>query len=81
MIACRQSSFSIRHTEIMLAYSSSTMRGTTHLWKIAMLVVSSWDNAKAIAKLAKASAYLFSFLGICSNVMALKFSSNFFSYL
>ena len=84
MITCCQSSFSTRHTEMMLAcssYSSSTTRGTTHLWEIATLVVSSWDNAKAVAKLAKASPCLFSFLGICSNVMASKFVSNFFHYL
>ena len=36
--------------------SSSTTRGTTHLWEIVTLVVSFWDNTKAVAKLAKASA-------------------------
>ena len=83
MIACHQSSFSTRHTKMMLASSSSssTMRGNTHHWEIATLAISSWDNAKAVAKLAKALVYLFSFLGICSNVKASKFASNFFAYV
>ena len=51
------------------------MRGNTHHWEIATLAISSWDNAKAVAKLAKALVYLFSFLGICSNVKASKFAS------
>ena len=83
MITCHQSSFSMTNTEIVLACfsSSSTIRGITHLWEIETMVVSSWDNAKDVAKFAKASTCLFSFLGTCSSVMASNLAHNLFAYL
>ena len=68
MIGCCQSSLSISKTGIALTSSSisssSKFGGITHVWHIGIFI-SGLGKAGAVANFAKASACLFSFLGIC----------------